>query len=67
MQHLVANGVRGALRVELDVAANHEPRQFARVSGSLAGNVASNAAVAQHRDAVGYLYNLAKLVADKNN
>ena len=67
MQYFVANGVRGALCVELDVAANHEPRQFARVSGSLAGNMTSNAAVAQHRYSVGYLYNFAKFVADKNN
>ena len=67
MQHFVAYGVRGALCVELDVAANHEPCQFARVGRSLAGNMASYVAIAQHRDAVGDFDDLAKFVADKYN
>ena len=67
MQHFVTNGVRGALCVEFDVAANHEPRQFARVGGSFAGNMAGYAAVAQHRDAVGDFDDLAKLMTDKDN
>ena len=61
------DSVRGALRVELNIATNHEASKLFRIRGSPTRNVARHSPVAQNSHTVRDLDNFAKFVANEHN